>query len=152
MLTISFFFIKYKAVPILLYWKSEPVLCSRRVLSDDPLLIILNMADRFLCSRGRLLAHLAQLLAASPSPLVLDVSLDAAWPPQPVESTTWAGLQAVLQKLVAAIESCLGQEVLEVDLPASCNLASLFGLLLGFPVVYWSHPSQVNKCTVLALI
>ena len=63
-----------------------------------------------------------------------------------MEGETWAALAEGLELLQAALTTSSSHEVrdqLSVELPPSCNLTTMFGLLLGYPVTYWSDPSQV---------
>lgn len=114
---------------------------SRQIIGEDGLLLTLNDGDRFLASRRHLLAHINSILAASPPPPVLDVSFGSVWPPRQVDAVAWTQLTGGLDQIQAAIR--LGQQqVVGVELPASCNLATMFGLLLGYPVTYWTHHTQ----------
>jgi hypothetical protein len=127
------------------------LLCSRNILPEDPLLLILNSTERFLCSRGRLGAHLTRLFAAN-SAVILDVGIGAAWPPMPITKSVWMDLREGVEQLRNALADGERTERLEVTLPSAVNLATMFGLMLGFPVVYWSQPSQVPSSSFLETI
>ncbi len=125
--------------------------CSRKILPEDPLLLILNSTERFLCSRGRLTAHLTRLLTAN-SAVILDVGVGAAWPPMPITKSIWMDLREGVEQLRNALADGERTERLEVTLPSAVNLTTIFGLVLGFPVVYWSQPCQVPSSSLLETV
>jgi ABC-type sulfate transport system permease component len=70
----------------------------------------------------------------------------------PITKSIWMDLREGVEQLRNAVNNSERTERLEVTLPPSVNLATIFGLLLGFPVVYWSQPSQVPSSSLLETI
>ena len=70
----------------------------------------------------------------------------------PITKSIWMDLREGVEQLRNALDNSERTERLEVTLPSAVNLATMFGLLLGFPVVYWSQPSQVPSSSFLVTV
>lgn len=155
----SLYFLARRWKPCLLFdfgsASNDLLLNIRQVVGRDALILTLNGSERFLCCGSVLLAHISQLLTTTAShhdsPPILDISPGSGWPPKMVDEAVWSDLVISLQQLQAALEQLVSEEEqlgagqLEVELPSSCNLSTIFGLLLGYPVLYWSQPSQLGN-------
>ena len=52
----------------------------------------------------------------------------------------------VLNNFIKEVETDLDEQVLRIDVNSSWNICTIFGFLLGFPVVYYFDIKNANNC------
>lgn len=113
--------------------------CLKNILGQD--LIILDVAGNFIICYKSSIASTLNNYFSNP-PLVIDVS-------QMKRSSTLAELH-ILGSIELIVNSVLKQLstnnelLINLEVEESWNLSTLFGVLLGFPVVYYFDPSHDN--------
>ena len=116
-------------------------LSSLRSLLGKDLVIVEVVCDYFICFKSSLVTLLNNCLLNLP--VLIDVSETLSAPVEAADD--------VRNMVTTMVESFLGQVTGQVDdslhvidIQQSWNLSTLFGLLLGFPVVYYFDPSGDN--------
>lgn len=100
---------------------------------------ILNLdADYLVFKRPVMVGHLTNLLAEPP--LFLDVGGDK---PNPCSEPTLRIILESVKDLLNIMEKNTNS-FLSPEVGRDWNLSTMFGILLGYPVVYWFPPSQVG--------
>lgn len=113
----------------------------RDVLGQDGIILSLDL-DHFIASRPRLVAHLDAVLEHPP--VFLDVSgsnLQARLCVPTVKSEILDSVRALRCRIVKSAEMLVCVERAE-----GWNLSTLFGILLGYPLVYWFSSLQDENC------
>jgi len=110
-------------------------------LIDD--LIILDIAgDLIICSRHGLIKHLRNIILNTP--VVIDVSGSLSDPALLTSTEAEIQIQA-LGNILHSVE--IDQQAVQtIDANSTCNLCTLFGLMLGFPVVYYFDVEMDTNC------
>ena len=123
-----------------------------RRIENHGVVLQLDGDDYVIAIKSRLLAHLNQVLDAPP--VFLDLS-GTECPGSPaiicsdnIVCDILNSVRELRSRLAAAsADDDSGERLIHIDTAADlsgCNLATLFGVLLGYPVVYWFPPSQVG--------
>ena len=116
-----------------------PKLLLLRCLISDLVIVVVDV-DFFISSRRVILESLSNLLAEPP--LFVDISRQLADPlpasPQVQEEQT-TFLSHAINLITEATDS-----VVTLQMEAGWNLCSVFGMLLGFPVVYYTDTEEGN--------
>ena len=123
-----------------------------RRIENHGVVLQLDGDDYVIAIKSRLLAHLNQVLDAPP--VFLDLS-GTGCPGSPASICSdnivcdiLNSVRELRSRLAAAsADDDSGERLIHIDTAADlsgCNLATLFGVLLGYPVVYWFPPSQVG--------
>jgi len=143
-LTIDLFFLTRGLKPSILwdYGTTQPQLLARLggLIGGD--IIIMVLGSDYLISYKTRLQTLLNSFPVNP-PVLLDVSESLATPvlaSREALDNTRLMVQSVQQQIVASNDEL----VVEIAVEDSWNLTTLFGILLGFPVVYYYDTSGGN--------
>ena len=113
---------------------------SLNAVGDDAVIFKLDM-DYFIFKKSIMVSHLMGCLTQN-SPVYIDVSGSN---PSPVvcSRSTVSQINCSIQQLLQNLDKNTNR-FFHLENTASWNLSTLFGVLLGYPVVYWFTQSQVT--------
>lgn len=129
------------------YLCDEPRITPQRLVGLAPQAAVVCLRiDHPIFGRG----SLAACMALGPGALTCHASMPilvyvggAAPCLLPADSTAATILQASHAAVLAAAQvGCVNS----VDIPKTCSLPALVGVLLGYPVVYWTDPVSDHNC------
>ena len=114
---------------------------SSQGITQRKLSVVLVGEDHLICSRSGLLTHLSTLDENGGFvPRVMDVSRKIKTPLLLDKNKSLQILSRIGEGLLPVLHTTPGHSddvPLLVDIPPDVNVTSLFGLCLGYPVVYW---------------
>ena len=114
-------------------------------VGDGAFILKLDL-DYFVFNKTILVSHLHRLLTENTS-VYIDISSSN---PSPVlcSSTIVTQINSSVEQVLLNLEKSKNS-FLYLENTESWNLSTLFGVLLGFPVVYWYSQEQVYYCEII---
>ena len=112
----------------------DKLLSLKTLLGPDLIILEVAKQDYFICLRPRLLRTLKNCLIKPP--LFIDAS-EALEKPEQARTELTITLNGMVQCVLDQILNNHSDDVISVSVEQTWNLSSLFGILLGFPAVYY---------------
>lgn len=147
---------KYKELSLILYFLMEGKKPSflwdlGNVITSDLLklkiffsdLVVINISGDYLVSTSELIKQHFQDLNMN-FPLIVDISCDRK-EPQIATSEIIVDQKCMTVEVMKQISDS-AEEVIDLPSKESWNISTLFGILLGYPVVYYYDISNENNC------
>lgn len=113
---------------------TDKLRCLGRLLGRDFLILEVANNDYFICLKTRLITTLKNSLLDPP--LYVDVS-EALEVPSEATSKVADLLAVMVKSVIEQIDTNISDNLLCISVEDHWNISSLFGILLGFPVVYY---------------
>jgi len=129
------------------------ILLSKQLLGEDGLLLKLDQ-DYFLCNKKSLLTHLTSSLTENTNSSSLkeinlpnmmkknQVLLDISQLPHNILDSFPESIENCIQHIQHCLEGSTSDYIDIQDVGPEVNFCSIFGILLGYPTVYFFDPGQ----------
>ena len=108
----------------------------------EELLVIIIEQDYYVCSKKALAKHLDCLL--DELPIIIDVSGDKTVP-EILQDRKLSDIHNMIKNVKGQVEE-LQESVLVLQIQETWNISTLFGLLLGYPIVYYYNSGCTQNC------